>query len=832
MPDTKARRAIALRVAIVYFVAAAAWIVLSDIALFEPAWDRSNVVVGSIAKGLLFCAVTALILYFSLARMLRAREIPQDAVDRKVLERHLDLMSRYANDIILLLDPASRIIEANDRALSRYGHPREKLLQMSAADLRPEGERAEVANHLADVLRTGGKLYETRHRRADGDVFPVEISARRVEVEGETYIQAIIRDISERKQAEARVAHLQRLRDAIGACNRAIVKARDDEWLFRKICQIVVERAGFPLAWIGVADRERNRVRPMARAGEPQGHADALEIPLDAATPEGRGLVAEAIRTGKPMVAQDYAGDPRLAPWHALAKSGGIRAMAAMPLRRAGEPIGSLNVYSRELNAFDDEYLGMLREIASDTSFALDSLQRERELATARERLDLATSGSGLAVWEMADTRDPASFWWSPGVYEMLGFGAGELPRNLDTILSLVNPDDHPALIAALQLAAESGETKGVEFRVRTKQGTERWYLARGRAVAAAGGGPQRIVGTFEDITGRKRTELDLHESEQRFRAVLDQSIAAVYMIQDGRIVYVNPRMREIFGYRAEDVFNPDPLAHVVESERAKVAEQMLLRLGSESTGAYSVAVTRKDGTPFTMGLNARRAMFQGKPAIIAIAQDITEKERAEEEVRRHVLKLEHAVQSTIEVVSKIGELRDPYTHGHERRVGEIASAIAHEMGLPADQIEGIRIAGYLHDVGKIAVPAEILSKPSRLSKAEFDLVKQHSQQSYEILKGVDFSWPVAEAAWQHHERLDGSGYPRGLKGEEIILEARILAVADTVEAMASHRPYRPGLGIDAALAEIEKQRARLFDPAVADSCLRLFREKGYALPA
>jgi putative nucleotidyltransferase with HDIG domain len=196
------------------------------------------------------------------------------------------------------------------------------------------------------------------------------------------------------------------------------------------------------------------------------------------------------------------------------------------------------------------------------------------------------------------------------------------------------------------------------------------------------------------------------------------------------------------------------------------------------------------------------------------------------------VAKLRRAVQSTIEVVSTIGELRDPYTHGHERRVGEVATAIATEMGLPAERIEGVRVCAYLHDVGKIAVPAEILSKPTRLSATEFELVKQHAQQSYEILKGMEFPWPVAEAVWQHHERLDGSGYPRKLKGEEIILEARILAVADTVEAMASHRPYRAALGVDAALTEIESNRGKLYDPTVVDACLQLFRVKGYQLPA
>jgi PAS domain S-box-containing protein len=344
--------------------------------------------------------------------------------------------------------------------------------------------------------------------------------------------------------------------------------------------------------------------------------------------------------------------------------------------------------------------------------------------------------------------------------------------------------------------------------------------------------GGRYVQAIIRDISERKQAEEALRDSEQRFRAVLEQSIAGIYVIQDGRIAYINPRMREIFGYRPEDEIDPDPLAFVAPADRAMVIEHMTHRLSDVPTAAYSVAALRKDGSPFTLGVNAKQATYRGRPAIIAVAQDITEKAKAEQDIKHYVARLEQAMRSTIEVVSTIGELRDPYTHGHEHRVGEIAAAIAAEMGLGTDQVEGIRVTGYLHDVGKISVPAEILSKPTRLTPAEFELVKGHVQQSYEILKRVEFPWPVAQAAWQHHERLDGSGYPRQLKGDQIILEARVLSVADTVEAMASHRPYRPGLGIERALAEIEANRGKLFDPRVVDACLRLFREKGYQLPA
>jgi PAS domain S-box-containing protein len=328
-----------------------------------------------------------------------------------------------------------------------------------------------------------------------------------------------------------------------------------------------------------------------------------------------------------------------------------------------------------------------------------------------------------------------------------------------------------------------------------------------------------------------KQSARALVESEGRFRAVVEQSIAAIYVIQNRKIVYVNQRMRQIFGYAPGDSFDPNPLAHIKESDWLRVIEQMNSRIRNGGESSYSVTALHKDGTEFPFGIHATQAVYEGKPAIIAVAQDITDKLRVEENTQRHIAQLKQAMQSTISVISTIGEIRDPYTHGHERRAGELAAAIGAEMGLDGEQVEGIRVAGYLHDVGKIGLPAELLAKPTRLTPTEFELIKGHARQSHEILKGVEFPWPVAQVALQHHERLDGSGYPQGLKGEEIILEARIMAVADVVEAMSSHRPYRAGLGIDKALGEIERGRGTAYDPAVSGACLRLFRDKEFAIP-
>jgi putative nucleotidyltransferase with HDIG domain len=217
---------------------------------------------------------------------------------------------------------------------------------------------------------------------------------------------------------------------------------------------------------------------------------------------------------------------------------------------------------------------------------------------------------------------------------------------------------------------------------------------------------------------------------------------------------------------------------------------------------------------------------------IFASHVQYTTKKRREEEVKlqQALDSLRKAFGTTIQVMVSAIEMRDPYTAGHQKKSADIAVAIAVEMELAQEKIDGIRMAGIIHDIGKLSIPAEILSKPTKLTEIEFSLIKEHARSGYEMLKDVESPWPLAEIVYQHHERMDGSGYPRNLKGDEILMESRILAVADVVESMASHRPYRPTLGIEAALEEITKNKDILYDAAVVDACLRLFREKGYQL--
>ncbi len=219
-----------------------------------------------------------------------------------------------------------------------------------------------------------------------------------------------------------------------------------------------------------------------------------------------------------------------------------------------------------------------------------------------------------------------------------------------------------------------------------------------------------------------------------------------------------------------------------------------------------------------------------GQGIYLHMVFDITDKKTSQEQLQKTLAKLRSALGGIIAVIQEVVEKRDPSTAGHQRRVADLARSMAKDMGLSEEQVDVIRLAAIIHDLGKISIPSEILAKPGKLTDSEFDFIKLHSKSGYDILSAVELPWPIADIILQHHERLDGSGYPQGLKGEDILLEARILAVADVVEAMASHRPYRAALGIDEALEEISSKKGTLYDPGAVDACLNLFRQKGYRL--
>lgn len=327
-------------------------------------------------------------------------------------------------------------------------------------------------------------------------------------------------------------------------------------------------------------------------------------------------------------------------------------------------------------------------------------------------------------------------------------------------------------------------------------------------------------LGIIRDISKYKKAERALKESEKEKSVILDSSpMRILCRDKDYNIIWANKAACDYIKKDLEETLEIKcykywkgrvTLCGDCPSDKIWLNRTTLKREKRTRDGKYWYIID----TPFKNEKNEVVAIIQN-------ALDITEQKEAQK-------KLKNIVYAIIEAISKIMDTRDPYTAGHQKRVTQLAFAISREMKLSLERIESVRIASQIHDIGKIGIPSEILTKPSVLDSVEFSFMKKHPGIGYNILKGIAFPYPIAQIVLQHHERIDGSGYPDGLKGEEILFEAKIIAVADVVEAMSSHRPYREALGIDVALEEIEKNKGTLYEPEIVDVCIKLFREKGF----
>jgi PAS domain S-box-containing protein/putative nucleotidyltransferase with HDIG domain len=334
-------------------------------------------------------------------------------------------------------------------------------------------------------------------------------------------------------------------------------------------------------------------------------------------------------------------------------------------------------------------------------------------------------------------------------------------------------------------------------------------------------------IRTLRSRTKRRQAEIALRKTEERYQELYENAPSGYLSVsvENGKLMQFNLALCEILGYKRHELADKTISELYADTEHGLSRAKRIFsdsgvrneELQMRHADGHSVWVSVSIDTVFDENGN----LIESR----SIVNDITERKQAEEERSKFAEKLQRSLLQTIRAIALTIEKRDPYTAGHQERVAELAVKIGREMGLEKDDLEGIKLGALIHDIGKISIPAEILSRPGELEPEMFGIIKTHPRSGYEIIRGIDFPWPLADVVLQHHERMDGSGYPDGLKGEEILLDARILAVADIVEAMASHRPYRAGLGFEKALEEVERGKGKLYDPQVVDACQRVFSD-------
>lgn len=530
---------------------------------------------------------------------------------------------------------------------------------------------------------------------------------------------------------------------------------------------------------------------------------------------------------------------PEYQAWRQYLKQEKISQAALIPLLLDGHFWGLVGVYTTRPVEFDEEQILLLQNLSRDISSALERFSAEQQRKTAEtysqqmeQRFQQVFLQSPVPM-HIISIQDERILAVNLAYEKWLGYSLEDF-QNREAWLEKVAPNPEQRQFMqqnwkeSLQLAKNGKQVQFPEITLLAKDGSQR--IAQ-RTLAIVG---NDVILAWNDLTAIRKTEQELRDSEQRFRGMVEQTVVGMYVLRDNHYLYVNPSYANMLGRSAAALIGHN----ILEFSTMAADTPALINQEQDQAAEYSslscvVPFRHQNGQIREFALHSRRITWDdGLPASIVMAQDITEQKQAQDQIARQLEQLEATMYGTLQAVSIMVELRDPYTAGHERRVGLIASAIAKEMGWNEKRCLQMEEIGLVHDIGKISIPSEILTKPTRLTYLEMEMMKGHAQAGYEILKDVPFNIPIAEIIGQHHERMDGTGYPKGLKGDEIHPEARILTVADVIESMATHRPYRPALGIEVALAEILKGRGTIYDVEVCDAAVRLIREKGYVLPS
>lgn len=720
------------------------------------------------------------------------RKEAEDSLRRQ--ERYFRALIERTSDAIIVTDRDGRVKYQSPTCERLLGYPQmepDRLARVSIFDLVHPEDRQVIRERFGRLADTPGGMdrAETRIRRRDGAWRMIEASSSNLvhnpDVEG---IVTTLRDVTERRQSETEL--------------------REGEKRYRLLAENVTD-----VIWTMDNVGRLTYVSPsVARlSGYTAEEAMALRTG-DAFTPESAGMVKKSVRD---LPSAGTGEEPR-----------GAAAMELELRRKDGSTTWTETRMSPVLgpDGVRVGWIGMTRDVS-------ERRQAAQQLFDSEKRYRLLAENISDVIWVTDLNLKPRYI--SPSMERVLGYSAEEaMSSGLEKMVTRQSAQEATERMARATafLRQDTGKPFKpgcMELELKRKDGASTWMDTTVNVVRDSAGNPVEFMGVLRDITERRKSEKAVSDSEGRFRSLIESTSDWVWEVSDKLVyTYVSRKVCDILGYEPAEVIGKAPADLMPLKEANRVAQVFDTALTDKKPFAFvenvclhkdgHKVVLETSGVPF-FDANGNVSGFRG------MNRDITERKKAEEEAQESFRKLQRTVEGTIQAIALTVETRDPYTAGHQRRVTKLAYAIAREMSLPNDQIQRIRISGLLHDLGKIFIPTEILSKPGQLTEVEFAIIKSHPQAGHEILKNIEFPWPISDIVIQHHERMNGSGYPAGLKGDEIVMEARILAVADVVEAMSSHRPYRPAIGLEKALKEIVNNKGVLYDARAVEACMRVF---------
>jgi PAS domain S-box-containing protein len=711
--------------------------------------------------------------------------IIHDITERKRTEEALreseERFRKFADEATfegIIIHDEGKILDVNKQFSTMHGYERTELMGIDSFKTIAPESREIVLKHIQGGYE---KPYAAVGLKKDGSAFPIEIHAKTIPFHGKMVRAVAVRDITERKQAE------EALRTSEAQLSNAMEIAKLGYWEYDVAEDIFTFNDHFYEIFRTTAEKVGGYKMSSEQYAKQFVHPDDIS------------LVGIEIRKAIETTDKNFS-----------------RQLDHRIIYADGE-IGYISV---RFFIVKDSHGRTVKTYGANQDIT-ERKQAEDEKRASESRYKALFDSASDAIFIL----DPATGQFidvNQAACERLGYSREELvqmtPENID-------PPKYGSLVRErIEMLRQHGHLFFETVQVR-RDGTTIPSELNSRIIEYDG--KPAVLSIARDITERKRAEEALRESEDRFRIFADEVSFEGMIIHDGgKILDVNRQFLMMHGYERSELRRmKNTLSKTIVPEYREIVQKHIQE-GYEKP--YEVVAIKKDGSTFPIEIHAKTIPFNGKMVRATAIRDITERKQTEEALQRSYEQLRETLITTVNALASTIEMKDRYTSGHQQRATQLACAIAEEMGLPEEQIEGIRMAGLIHDIGKLMVPAEILNKPGPLSELQFDMVKMHPQASYDILKGITFPWPVAQIVLQHHERMDGSGYPQGLSGEEILLGARILAVANVVEAMTSHRPYRSAQSTEEALEKISEGKGVLYDPKVVDVCIRLFTEKGF----
>lgn len=771
-------------------------------------------------------------------------------------------------DPLVTIGLGGKIIDVNAATEAITGLPREQMIGRDFSDYFTEPQRARAG--YEQVFRENYvRDYPLEIRHKDGHATPVlyNASVYRDDAGQVAGVFAAARDITARKRAEESLRRRVREQAALAKLSQSALATSDVSALLNQAAELTA--LTLAVEYCKILELLPDQSALLMRAGTGWKAGVVGETTVSAGLESQAGFT---LLTDQPVIVDDIAKETRFSGPSLLREHGVVSGVSVI-IGSLDRPYGVMGAHTTQRRSFTRDEVNFLQAVANVVGTAIERARADEKRRRSEANLAEAQRIAHLGNWELDLARDELR--WSDEIYRIFGLAPQQFRATYEAFLDTIHADDRPLVRAAVEAALKDAKPYAIDHRIVLPDGTIRYVHEQAEVSFDDAHRPLRMLGTVEDITEQKLGELALRKVNRALKTLSLGNTTLVHAKEEGGLLrdmchvltaaggyraawigyaeddeHRTVRTVAQAGFEAGDLEQADitwadtarhPAGTAIRRRQAQIVRNATMDPAFESSRAAAIKY----------GYNAVAALplsFDGHAfgalTIYAADRDAFDEEevkllkelvddlcygiatlRTREDREKTMERLQKSMEGTIQAVASTVEMRDPYTAGHQRRVAQLATAIATELGLPEDEVKAIRMTGTVHDIGKIYIPAEILNRPGRLTPVELTLVRSHAQVGYEILKDVELTWPVAEMVRQHHERLDGSGYPRGLKGDEIARGARILAVADVVEAMASHRPYRPGLGLERAINEISTNRGTLFDPAAVDACLALLRE-------